>query len=665
MTSIDNAGGDTAVGSGEVADADLVLRTRSGDRDAFGELWHRHYRSGIAVARSVSGLDSDDLVQEAYARIYQSILRGGGPTGSFRAYLFTSIRNTAAAWGRSGRETPMDDLDAVVDPTTSDEAADSALDRGLTHRAFRSLPSRWQEVLWYTEIEQMKPAEIAPLLHMKPTAVAQLACRAREGLREAWIQAHLQSLADGSDCQWTVQRLGAHARAHLSRRDQNKVDAHLGDCTRCTIVAEEAKEVSSRLALVLLPLALGITGSAAYLATLQGGGAPAVALAAGHGVTAGAIVTPSGVSATIAGGSGLGSSAAGGSVAVGSSATVGTSAAVGGSAAVGSSAAVGASAAIGSSMAVGSSAAVGAGALAASAAIGASSAVTTGAVAGGFFASVASVIGTTSIAVLIVGSAATGSITTPDPPSEPWAGVGGSSVVAEAPTDAGTARETIPQTNPETDSLTHLETIPDTDPVTDAETNPETRPGTDAGTSPDTNPATIPDTYLGTDPAASAVSGPILGSAERHDTGTLAPMREGPPAGDPPTPADVGEVGSSHGPGRGSADHGQPDADSASGPWLGSSDGVSEKAEGVAATGHSEYETPNGNGPPHSTPGDAFANDHAANATSDHSSASVTTAGDASALPVATDSTATYRTPSHGTPADSGAAQSTVHGRSG
>src|SRR6478735_10259925 len=87
----------------ELGDGELVLRTRSGDRAAFGELWRRHYRSGISVARNVSpGTDSDDLVQEAYTRIYQSILRGGGPTGSFRAYLFTSIRNTAAAWGRGG-----------------------------------------------------------------------------------------------------------------------------------------------------------------------------------------------------------------------------------------------------------------------------------------------------------------------------------------------------------------------------------------------------------------------------------------------------------------------------------------------------------------------------------------------------------------------------------
>lgn len=269
-----------AVDADVVADSDLVTRTRSGDSGAFGELWRRHYRAGVTVARNMtSSLDADDLVQEAYTRIYHSIVSGGGPTGSFRAYLFTSIRNTAAAWGRARRETAYDELDGVEDPAAGEHESEAALDRGLTHQAFRSLPTRWQEVLWYSEIEQMKPAEIAPLLGMKPTAVAQLTFRAREGLREAWIQAHLRSVADGSECQWTIERLGAYARRNLGRRDHAKVERHLSSCVRCSIVASEAKEVSSRLALVLLPLAIGATGTAGYLATVQGGGTTLVAMA--------------------------------------------------------------------------------------------------------------------------------------------------------------------------------------------------------------------------------------------------------------------------------------------------------------------------------------------------------------------------------------------------
>lgn len=69
-----------------IADAELVSRTREGDNEAFAELWRRHYRSGVTVAGSITqSFDADDLVQEAYSRIYQSIQKGGGPTGSFRA----------------------------------------------------------------------------------------------------------------------------------------------------------------------------------------------------------------------------------------------------------------------------------------------------------------------------------------------------------------------------------------------------------------------------------------------------------------------------------------------------------------------------------------------------------------------------------------------------
>ncbi|MBT2476355.1 sigma-70 family RNA polymerase sigma factor, partial [Microbacterium sp. ISL-103] len=305
-----------------IADADLVLRTRSGDAAAFGELWRRHYPSGMSVARSItSSIDPDDLVQESYTRIYQAIIKGGGPNGSFRAYLFTSIRNTAAAWGRSRRESAIDELDTVADPDSTEQAANEALDRSLTAQAFRSLPSRWQEVLWYTEIEQMKPQEAGPLLGMKAGAVSQLAFRAREGLREAWIQAHLRSAAPDSDCQWTIEHLGAYSRGNLSTRDHKRLEMHLDECARCMIVAAEAKDVSKRLALVLLPLVLGVSGSAGYLATLQGGGTPIVALAAmPSGVTEGAVVVAGGgtaVAGSSTGGATAGTSGGAGSAGAG------------------------------------------------------------------------------------------------------------------------------------------------------------------------------------------------------------------------------------------------------------------------------------------------------------------------------------------------------------
>lgn len=347
-----------------IADAELVLRSRSGDCRAFAELWRRHYRSGVTVARNLSTTaDPDDLVQEAYTRIFHSIRRGGGPTGSFRAYLFTIIRNTAVDWGRSTRETSLDELEALEDPATNDRASDESLDRSLSIQAFRSLPARWQEVLWYSEIEDMKPAQIAPLLGLKPTAVAQLAFRAREGLREAWVQAHLGSVAHDTDCAWAITRLAAYARDNLGRRDRANLDRHLASCPRCTGIASEAERVSSRLALVLLPLTVGAGGAAGYLATVHGG-APAIALAAmPSAVVEGAAAAGTGTGMAVSG-AGAGSAAVGASAGAMASGAGGVGGIAAGSALVGA-AATGTSGAVAGGLGIAAAAIVVAGTVAA------------------------------------------------------------------------------------------------------------------------------------------------------------------------------------------------------------------------------------------------------------------------------------------------------------
>jgi RNA polymerase sigma factor (sigma-70 family) len=312
-----------AVGAGpsgwdDASDADLITFTRAGDGAAYGELWRRHSRAARTVARSfTSSLDPDDLVQESFAKIYQALQKGGGPTGAFRPYLFTTVRNTASAWGRARREASIDTLESFEDPASRDEETMAALDRSLTATAFRSLPTRWQEVLWYCEVEQMTPQQVAPLLAMKPNAVAALAYRAREGLRQAWIQAHIAAVPEDSEHRWTIERIGSYTRGSLGKRDATKLENHLDSCARCTIVAAEAREVGSRIALVLLPLAAGTAGATGYLAWMQTGAHTAVATAAmpaavlgGHGMGVGAGFDPS-VLATLTTTGGVSGGAAG------------------------------------------------------------------------------------------------------------------------------------------------------------------------------------------------------------------------------------------------------------------------------------------------------------------------------------------------------------------
>src|ERR1700709_282247 len=262
------------------SDEELVANARSGDQGAFAELWRRHYRSGARVARQfTSSIDADDLVSEAYTRIYQRVLAGGGPTGAFRPYLYTTIRNLASTWGAKSRDVQGGDISDYEDPATIDDPVAIALDRTLTARAFRSLPERWQSVLWYTEVEGMDPHEVAPILGISANGVAALSYRAREGLRKAWLQAHVSEAGVSEACKWAIARLGDNARHSLTAREQEKLSDHLKTCTKCAIVSEEVNEVGSHLAMVLLPIMLGAGVGGILLASPPHAGAATAAAA--------------------------------------------------------------------------------------------------------------------------------------------------------------------------------------------------------------------------------------------------------------------------------------------------------------------------------------------------------------------------------------------------
>lgn len=260
----------------ERTDRELITAARGGDRHAFGVLWGRHSDAGRRVARSITQtFDADDLVSEAYLKIFTTVTAGGGPTGPFRPYLFVTIRNLAVSWARRRREGTLDEAEEIPDPRATDGAVLAALDSGLTLQAFRSLPDRWQEVLWFTEVDALNPAELAERMGLSANSVAALAYRAREGLRQAWIQAHIDTSAAGSTHQWVLSQVGKNARDGLSPRNKAKFVAHLAGCPACTVIAAEAVDTSSRFTSILLPLAVGMTGTAGLGAFLQHNATPA------------------------------------------------------------------------------------------------------------------------------------------------------------------------------------------------------------------------------------------------------------------------------------------------------------------------------------------------------------------------------------------------------
>src|SRR5829696_3846028 len=283
----------------EPSDAELIDSVRSGDNDAYAVLYRRHAGSAVALARQLTGsaAEADDLVAEAFAKVLITLRAGGGPDTAFRAYLLTTLRNTLYDRARRDRRVELsDDMTRHDRGVQWEDTAVARLESSLAARAFNRLPERWQTVLWHTEVEQESPAQVAPLLGLTPNGVAALAYRAREGLRQAYLQEHLTDVA-GEECRYTVERLGAWARDGLSKREQDRVEEHLAGCGRCRVLAAELEEVNSGLRGILAPLVLG-AGAAAYLAGVGGGtvgtGAATAAAGTAAGLAAGTAAGPAG-----------------------------------------------------------------------------------------------------------------------------------------------------------------------------------------------------------------------------------------------------------------------------------------------------------------------------------------------------------------------------------
>ncbi|WP_433160881.1 sigma-70 family RNA polymerase sigma factor [Kribbella sp. CA-247076] len=253
------------------SDAELIARVRTGDLEAYGELFGRHHHAAERMARQlVPANDADDLASDAFAKVLDALRGGGGPDVSFRAYLLTTVRRVHVDRIRSGRKVQAtDDIAAYErEPETFDDPTVTGFESGAAAKAFASLPERWQAVLWHTEVEGEKPAAIAPLLGLTANGVSALAYRAREGLRQAYLQQHLADVA-GDRCRWTTERLGAYVRGGLTKRENRNVREHLDDCAKCTAVYLELVEVNSALPALLAPALLGTAGLG-YLAAASG-----------------------------------------------------------------------------------------------------------------------------------------------------------------------------------------------------------------------------------------------------------------------------------------------------------------------------------------------------------------------------------------------------------
>jgi RNA polymerase sigma-70 factor (ECF subfamily) len=170
-----------------MTDAELVVRTRAGDPDAFGTLVSRYYDACWRFAYHMLGerADAEDVVQEAFLRAYLAIGRYD-ERDQFRGWLFRILtnqcRNALTSRGRRTRRFVQDDLAIQLAPAPLGALAAGVEDAALL-RALAQLDPLQREAVLLKYAEGLEYGEMAAMTGAGESALKMRVKRGSERLR--------------------------------------------------------------------------------------------------------------------------------------------------------------------------------------------------------------------------------------------------------------------------------------------------------------------------------------------------------------------------------------------------------------------------------------------------------------------------------------------------
>jgi RNA polymerase sigma-70 factor (ECF subfamily) len=173
---------------GRLATADecqLVAACAEGEPEAFRELLARYRRPAITLAYQMLGNvdDAEDVAQEAFLRVFQSIPRFRGDA-SFSTWLYRIVTNLCLGWRR--REKMTVELDATHEPRSPDNPSRRVTEGLLAKQVLVAIPAELRVILLLREQQGLSYTEIARALGLPMGTVRSRLSKARGAFRELW-----------------------------------------------------------------------------------------------------------------------------------------------------------------------------------------------------------------------------------------------------------------------------------------------------------------------------------------------------------------------------------------------------------------------------------------------------------------------------------------------
>jgi RNA polymerase sigma-70 factor (ECF subfamily) len=169
-------------------DSELVERCRRGDQLAWRDLVERHARRVFGIAYRFAGRvdEAEDLTQDVFVKVYQSLGRYEAAQGAFGSWVATVARNQAIDHYRRRREehrrstgTP----ELLEGMPAAGDGPDSLVERReraqLVRRGVRNLPADLREALVLCDLKGLSYEDAAAALGVPLGTVKSRINRAR------------------------------------------------------------------------------------------------------------------------------------------------------------------------------------------------------------------------------------------------------------------------------------------------------------------------------------------------------------------------------------------------------------------------------------------------------------------------------------------------------
>ena len=173
----------------DIDDVQLIVLAQDGEADAFGELYERYVQTifRFVYVRLDDRRDAEDLTEEVFLRVWQSLPNYREQGVPFLAFLFRIARNAVIDFYRSSKssahqesieDNPLQDLRS--DPG---EQAITNLEHQELRRILDTMREDYRMVLVLRFLSELSPEETAQVMGRSTGAVRVLQHRALSALR--------------------------------------------------------------------------------------------------------------------------------------------------------------------------------------------------------------------------------------------------------------------------------------------------------------------------------------------------------------------------------------------------------------------------------------------------------------------------------------------------